>query len=196
MKKVVMVVALAAVFGIPLFAQNKVGKVTGVQVQENQVVVNIAEGLINPFEEGGFTKSGDSSVTVPLDLAVEFYFPMMGRRPEGKQPEDKKAGTASQADESKTPEFPKLEVKNLKIDQMVQVVYAEDGKTVEKIQTLPMMMGARFPMAKAFPGKPGDNRFGFGDKTDGEFSARGKDSDRGRNKDKTSSRSSNQRNWR
>ena len=32
---------------------------TGIQVKDNEAIVSIAEGLINPFEEGGFTKSGD-----------------------------------------------------------------------------------------------------------------------------------------
>lgn len=158
MKKIVMVVAAAAVFGIPLFAQNKVGKVTGIQVKDNEAVVSIAEGLINPFEEGGFTKSGDASVTVPLDVAVEFYFPRMGKAPEGipeKDADAKKKGD----DKRERPEMPKLEVKNLKIDQLVQVVYAEDGKTVSKIQTMPMFPAPVHPMAKAFPGQPDGNRF-------------------------------------
>ena len=148
MKKITMVVAAAAVFGIPLFAQNKVGKVTGIQVKDNEAVVSIAEGLINPFEEGGFTKSGDASVTVPLDVAVEFYFPRMAKAAEGFQPKDadgrKRDGRAddrrAETQDEKTdekPAFPTLEVKNLKIDQLVQVVYAEDGKTVSKIQALP-----------------------------------------------------------
>ena len=165
MKKIVMVIAAAAVFGIPLFAQNKVGKVTGIQVKDNEAIVSIAEGLINPFEEGGFTKSGDASVTVPLDVAVEFYFPRMGKAPEGFQPKDadvrKKADEkwAEKKDEAKMPEFPKLEVKNLKIDQLVQVVYAEDGKTVSKIQAMPTMMGGFHPMANAFHCGPDGNRF-------------------------------------
>ena len=166
MKKIVMVVAAAAVFGIPLFAQNKVGKVTGIQVKDNEAIVSIAEGLINPFEEGGFTKSGDASVTVPLDVAVEFYFPKMGKAPEGIPAKDadakKKADDRRERRDEKSaerPEMPKLEVKNLKIDQLVQVVYAEDGKTVSKIQTLPMFSAPVHPMAKAFPGKPDGDRF-------------------------------------
>lgn len=157
MKKIVMVVAAVAVFGIPLFAQNKVGKVTGIQVKGNEAIVSIAEGLINPFEEGGFTKSGDASVTVPIDVAVEFYFPRMGKAPEGfpaKDADDKKKAD----DKRERPEMPKMEVKNLKIDQLVQVVYAEDGKTVSKIQTLPMFSAPVRPMAKAFPGKPDGKR--------------------------------------
>ena len=182
MKKIVMVMAAAAVFGIPLFAQNKVGKVTGIQVKDNEAIVSIAEGLINPFEEGGFTKSGDSSVTVPLDVAVEFYFPRMGKAPDGFQPKDgdtrKKADEkwGDRKDEAKRPEFPKLEVKNLKIDQLVQVVYAEDGKTVSKIQTMPTMMGGFHPMANAFPCKPGENRFNHdGRIKDGDFPRRDRD---------------------
>ena len=173
MKKITMVIAAAAVFGIPLFAENKVGKVTGIQVKENEAIVSIAEGLINPFEEGGFTKSGDANVTVPPDVAVEFYFPKMAKAPEGFQPKDadgkkRDARTddkrAENQDEKadKKPEFPKLEVKNLKIDQLVQVVYAADGKTVEKIQIQPMMFGrvncvAHFKPAQ-FHGK-GENNF-------------------------------------
>lgn len=170
MKKITMVVAAAAVFGIPLFAQNKVGKVTGIQVKDNEAVVSIAEGLINPFEEGGFTKSGDASVTVPLDVAVEFYFPRMAKAAEGFQPKDadgrKRDGRtddrrAEKQDETadEKPAFPTLEVKNLKIDQLVQVVYAEDGKTVSKIQALPLFPAAGHPMAKAFPGRPDSSRF-------------------------------------
>ncbi|MBQ3800491.1 MAG: hypothetical protein II837_09375 [Treponema sp.] len=167
MKKIVMVVAAAAVFGIPLFAQNKIGKVTGIQVKDNEAVVSIAEGLINPFEEGGFTKSGDASVTVPLDVAVEFYFPRMAKAPEGipeKDADAKKKGD----DKSERPEMPKLEVKNLKIDQLVQVVYAEDGKTVSKIQAMPVFSAPVHPMTKAaFSGKPDGNRFCRSDRSNG-----------------------------
>lgn len=194
MKKITMIVAAAAVFGIPLFAQNKVGKVTGIQVKDNEAIVSIAEGLINPFEEGGFTKSGDANVTVPLDVAVEFYFPRMAKAADGFQPKDadgkkRDARTddkrAENQDEKadKKPEFPKLEVKNLKIDQLVQVVYAADGKTVEKIQALPVFPTR--PIAKAFPGTPGNNRFGpgsFRGKADGNrFDRPDRNSDNGNN---------------
>lgn len=176
MKKIVMVVAAAAVFGIPLFAQNKVGKVTGIQVKDNEAVVSIAEGLINPFEEGGFTKSGDASVTVPLDVAVEFYFPWMGKAPKdipakdadsSKKNFDVRRGDNADDKQAKLPEMPKLEVKNLKIDQLVQVVYAEDGKTVSKIQAMPTFSAPVRPMASAFPGRPDGKRFDRQDKDSG-----------------------------
>ena len=182
MKKITMIVAAAAVFGIPLFAQNKVGKVTGIQVKDNEAIVSIAEGLINPFEEGGFTKSGDANVTVPLDVAVEFYFPRMAKAADGFPPKD--AGEKKQDEKAdKKPAFPALDVKNLKIDQLVQVVYAADGKTVEKIQALPVFPTR--PIAKAFPGTPGSNRFGpgsFHGKADGNrFDRPDRNSDNGNN---------------
>ena len=177
MKKIVMVVAAAAALSIPLFAENKVGKITGIQVGESNATISLAEGLLNPFDESGFTKSGDSSVTVPLDVAVEFYFPRRGRLADDRkaearpQKEDVKEDEAKK-DEAKRPEFPTLNVKNLRIDQLVQVVFAEDGKTVEKIQLQPMMPAFQPGMAKAFPGRPGANGFnrdGNGFNRDGNF---------------------------
>jgi hypothetical protein len=197
MKKIVMVVAAAAL-SIPLFAQNKVGKVTGIQVKDNEAIVSLAEGLLNPFEEGGFTKSGDSSVTVPIDVAVEFYFPKMGKAPEGFPPRD----ADENRDDSRRPEFPKLEVKNLRIDQLVQIVYAEDGKTVEKIQLQPMMPAFHPGMAHFGPGsfrdkdddrfKSGDNKFKSGSKFRGRGSSKSDSSSKG----KDPAHPTSQRNWR
>ena len=142
MKKIVMFAAAVAL-SIPLFAENKVGKVTGIQVNDKTATINLAEGLINPFSEDFFSKSGESTVTVPIDVAVEFYFPKRPNAPEAPKAKD------NDKREDKKMEPPKLEVKNLKVDQMVQVVYAQDGKTVEKIQVQPMMMGGPHPdMAK------------------------------------------------
>ena len=168
MKKAVFIAAALATLSIPLFAENKVGKLTGIQVKDSEVVLSIAEGLVNPFAEDGFVKSGNLTVSVPLDVAVEFYVPQRNREPDRPAPDadgakdvrKKKDATAEKrSDEERGgPRRPALKASQLKIDQLVQVVYGEDGKSVAKIQTLPTMQGG---MAKAGPGKPDENRFGW-----------------------------------
>ncbi len=146
MKKSITFVAAIAVLSIPLFAENKVGKLTGIQITDSEATISIAEGLINPFEENGFTKSGDISVTVPLDVAVEIHHPKM---------DNETSFTPKNRDDEKL-RMPSLSLKQLKIDQLIQVVYSEDGKTVTKIQVQPDMHGPRHEMAACRPEKKDD----------------------------------------
>ncbi len=174
MKKSITFVAAIAVLSIPLFAENKVGKITGIQLKDNEAVINVAEGLINPFAEDSFVKSGDFSISVPLDIAVEFSFPKLARMPKRLPPmeaeSDKDANDETDKENGldRAPAMPKLEVKQLKIDQLLQVVYEEDGKTVSKIQVLPGMIGPRHKMAACHPGKAGDGNPFWKDEDDSE----------------------------
>ncbi len=150
MKKSITFVAAIAVLSIPIFAENKVGKITGIQLKDTEATISIAEGLINPFEEDGFTKNGDANVTIPLDVAIEIHHPKMAKEPSflPKNRDDEKE------------RMPSLSLKQLKIDQLIQVVYSDDGKTVTKILVQPDMNGPRHEMAACHPEKRDDgNRY-------------------------------------
>lgn len=77
MKKNYFVPALAlALVCTPLFAEQKVGRLTGISVTGETATLTIEEGALNPFSQDGFiATNGVFTQTVPLNVAVEFFAP-------------------------------------------------------------------------------------------------------------------------
>ena len=140
MKKTIIVSACVAAFlCAQSFAENATGKITGISVTDSTATVTIAEGVVDPFSNEGFTASGKTiTETIPLDTAVQFFVPAPKRAKAPSAKEESKTAKKAPARPENTakavrPQFPKLSVKQLHIDQLVSFVYAEDDTSVEKI---------------------------------------------------------------
>ncbi len=141
MKKSILIGSFVlAAFCLPSFAENKVGKVTGISVDGENATLTVAVGHIDPFAESGFTYTGETfTETVPLDIPVEVVMPHMKDdmpvRQERAKMTPPNASSPNRNVNQEVQERPQLEVKKLGIDQLVSIVYAEDGNAgVEKIQ--------------------------------------------------------------
>ena len=159
MKKNLFVSAMImASLSLPALAKETVGKVTGISLTGDKVTVTIEQGTINPFANEKFTPSGTTvTETVPVDIGVEPYIPQRGERQtaapqkkeQGARQGSTREGNTSERREpngnnptdNRKPPMQRASVKQLSLDQLVCLVYADDNTTVEKIlvQPNPMM---------------------------------------------------------
>lgn len=160
-KTIILSACIAAALCAQSFAENATGKITGISVSDSTASITIAEGVVDPFSNTGFTASGKTiTESMPLNVAVEFFRPSpksdkMVQKNLPARPNMQKAGNAF-------PRAPKMSVKQLHIDQLVSFVYAENDSTVEKVLIqAPKIQASKMPSAARQPAaqnKRGNNK--------------------------------------
>lgn len=165
-KTIILSACIAAALCAQSFAENATGKITGISVSDSTASITIAEGVVDPFSNTGFTASGKTiTESMPLNVAVEFFRP--SPKSDKKVQKDLPARPNMQKAGNAFPRAPKMNVKQLHIDQLVSFVYAENDSTVEKILIqapkiqAPKIQASKMPSAARQPAaqnKRGNNK--------------------------------------